>query len=166
MADMTFEVQRNCVIELTFTSTAGHAEAGYTDPYNEVDLDVVFRGPEGNEFRVPAFWAGEDVWKVRFAGDAVGEYAFTTECTNPSDAGLHDQTGTVTVVPYDGDNRWFVHGRLRVASDKRHFEHADGTPFFWVGDTWWMGLTTRCDWPGGFLEPGSNLTWMGIEPQA
>ena len=34
----------------------------------------------------------------------------------------------------------YLHGPLRVAADRRHFEHADGTPFFWLADTWWMGL--------------------------
>ena len=23
-------------------------------------------------------------------------------------------------------------------------------PFFWLGDTWWMGLTKRLLWPEGF----------------
>ena len=29
------------------------------------------------------------------------------------------------------------HGRLRVNSGNRYLEHADGTPFPWVGDTVW-----------------------------
>src|SRR4029079_13233631 len=33
------------------------------------------------------------------------------------------------------------------AEDRRHFEHADGTPFFWLADTWWMGLCHRLHWP-------------------
>jgi len=28
---------------------------------------------------------------------------------------------------------------VRVARDRRHFEHADGTPFFWLADTIWNG---------------------------
>jgi len=31
----------------------------------------------------------------------------------------------------------FRHGPLRVAADGRHLVHADGTPFFWLGDTAW-----------------------------
>lgn len=28
--------------------------------------------------------------------------------------------------------------------------HRDGTPFFWLADTWWMGLTTRLAYPEDF----------------
>src|SRR5207302_7925151 len=31
----------------------------YADPFNEVELDVVFTDLQGREQRVPAFWAGE-----------------------------------------------------------------------------------------------------------
>jgi hypothetical protein len=37
-----------------------------------------------------------------------------------------------------------------VASDRLHFEHEDGAPFFWLGDTWWMGLCKRLCWPEDF----------------
>jgi hypothetical protein len=46
-----------------------------------------------------------------------------------------------------GDHPLQKHGALRVAGDRRHFEHEDGTPFFWLGDTWWMGLCRRLRWP-------------------
>ena len=41
-------------------------------------------------------------------------------------------------------------GRSASRGDRRHFEHADGTPFFWLGDTWWMGLCERLKWPEEF----------------
>ena len=31
---------------------------------------------------------------------------------------------------------------------KHYFEHADGTPFFWLGDTWWKNLCKRMTWEG------------------
>ena len=40
------------------------------------------------------------------------------------------------------------HGFLRVSTNGRHFEHADGTPFFWLGDTWWKCLCQRMTWDG------------------
>ena len=52
--------------------------------------------------------------------------------------------------PTRGPNRLYQHGPLRVAADHRHLEHADGTPFFWLGDTWWMGLCHRLHWPDEF----------------
>lgn len=30
------------------------------------------------------------------------------------------------------------HGRLQIAGDGRFFSHADGTPFFWLGETGWL----------------------------
>jgi hypothetical protein len=39
-----------------------------------------------------------------------------------------------------------------VADDLRHFAYADGSPFFWLGDTWWMGLTKRLTWPEDFQQ--------------
>src|SRR5205085_7383415 len=44
----------------------------------------------------------------------------------------------------------YTHGALRVSADKRYLEHADGTPFLWLGDTWWMGLTKRLHYPEEF----------------
>ena len=38
-----------------------------------------------------------------------------------------------------GDTVFDRHGPIRVASNGRHFEHLDGTPFFWLADTCWNG---------------------------
>ena len=65
-------------------------------------------------------------------------------------SGLDGLSGTVAVEPYRGQNPLFLHGPLRVAPDRRHFEHLDETPFFWLGDTWWMGLCRRLHWPDEF----------------
>ncbi len=70
-----------------------------------------------------------------------------SDAKNPD---LHDLHGEVEVAPYQGSNPLLTHGVVRVARDQRHFEHADGTPFFWLGDTWWMGLCRRLRWPQDF----------------
>jgi hypothetical protein len=57
---------------------------------------------------------------------------------------------TLEVKPYGGSNPHYRHGVLRVSPDGRHFQHSDGTPFFWLGDTWWMGFCKRLSWPDGF----------------
>ena len=154
---MTYHVPQNAMLELAF-----RASRQYDDPYNDVDLDVVFTPPEGEPFRVPAFWAGDNVWKVRFTGEESGEYRFETIVSPEGDAGLHKQGGKITVRPYAGVNPLLRHGRMRVADDRRHFEHRDGTPFFWVGDTWWMGLTARLDWPQGFKELTADRAAKGF----
>ena len=30
------------------------------------------------------------------------------------------------------------HGDLQVSASGRYLQHADGTPFFWLGDTGWL----------------------------
>jgi hypothetical protein len=137
------------------------AAAAHADPYNDDELDVEFTGPSGATFRHPAFWGGGDVWKARFAGAEEGQYAFRTLCARGEDAGLSGRSGSITVLPYRGANALCARGRLRVAEDRRHLEHADGTPFFWIGDTWWMAPTKRLSWPG-FLELTADRAAKGF----
>ena len=54
------------------------------------------------------------------------------------------------IEPYIGENPLYRHGPFRVSQDKKYFQHIDGTPFFWLGDTWWMSLTKRLAWPEDF----------------
>ena len=159
-------IEKNCVAEIRLRSSVG-----YLDPYNEITLDVLFVGPNGISLRVPGFWVGDNVWAVRFAADQTGDYGFKSVCSNPEDRGLHGRVGIVTVHPYTGTNPLLRHGRLRVAEDKRHFVQADGKPFFWLGDTWWMGFTKRLDWPEGFktlaadrVKKGFNLVQIVAGP--
>ena len=137
-------VFQNLVTEWTYT-----AGRPYGDPSRDVELDVLITDPEGSERRVPAFWAGEHTWGVRFASHVVGVHRFRTVCSDPG-SDLHGREGAIEVVPYEGDNPLARHGPLRVAADRRHLEHADGTPFFWLGDTWWMALSRRLAWPDEF----------------
>jgi Protein of unknown function (DUF4038)/Domain of unknown function (DUF5060) len=139
--------EANVMVEVAFT-----ASGSYSDPFNAVTLDVDFIDPKGRESRVPAFWAGSNVWKVRYASPVVGTHTFRSDCSEVSDKGLHGITGEVQVKPYSGQNALYMHGPIRVAADHRFFEYADGTPFFWLGDTWWMGLSGRLHWPEDFQK--------------
>jgi hypothetical protein len=145
----------------------------YSDPFNQVDVDVIVTTPSGQEEHLPAFWGGGDVWRVRFAPPAPGLYQIKSICTDTNNRDLHGQTMTLRVEQYAGENTHYKHGALRIAADKRHFEHADGTPFFWLGDTWWMGLCKRMSWPDDFqtltadrLEKGFTIVQIvaGLYP--
>jgi hypothetical protein len=115
-------------------------------------LDAVFVDPTGGELRVPAFWDGGRTWKARYASPLVGAHHFHTECSQADDGGLNGLSGTVKIVPYKGENPLYSHGPLRVAASRRYLEHLDGQPFFWLGDTWWMGLCHRLHWPEEFQQ--------------
>jgi len=122
----------------------------YSDPFNQVDVDAVITLPGGSEERVPGFWAGESTWRFRYAPPAPGTYRIRSVCSDQKNRDLHNQALILNVQPYAGVNPHFKHGALKVGADARHFQHADGTPFFWLGDTWWMGLCKRLSWPDGF----------------
>ena len=149
--------QRNCVTEWHFSP--GQA---YTDPFNDVDLDVLVTDPDGEERRVPAFWSGESTWRVRYASPKLGTHRWRSECSDTSNPDLHGREGAVEVVPYSGRNPLMLHGPLRVSESGRHFEHVDGTPFFWLADTWWMGLCERLQWPGDFQTLTSDRVRKGF----
>ena len=122
----------------------------YPDPFNQIEIDAVVTTPAGIEERVPAFWAGDATWRVRYAPPAPGQYKVRSVCTDSANGDLHGQIMTLDVQPYAGSNPHYKHGVLKVTADRRHFQHADGSPFFWLGDTWWMGLSKRLSWPDGF----------------
>lgn len=154
---MPADTFQNVVLDLDFD-----AAGTYSDPYNEVELDVVFNGPNAESFIVPAFWDGGRLWKARFAASAVGDWTYETRCSNAADSGLHGRTGSISVSEYTGDNLLLRRGRLRVAPNKRSFQYADGSPFLWLGDTWWMGLTTRLDWPASFRALAADRLAKGF----
>lgn len=120
------------------------------DPFNEIEMDVMIKNEEGHTWKVPAFWAGETNWRVRFAAPEPGAYEFQTSCSDRANSGLHGQKGILEVEPYQGNNPLLKHGSLRIAQSKRTFEFSDGTSFFWLGDTWWYGLCQRWSWPKDF----------------
>jgi len=151
------KTEANVMVEVVFN--AGRA---YEDPFNQVTLDVVFSDPGGAALRVPAFWAGGNVWKARYASSVAGTHRFRSECSETRDQGLHRVAGEVEVVPYTGDNPLYRHGPLGVAPGGRYLEHRDHTPFFWLGDTWWMGLCHRLRWPAEFRTLAADRKEKGF----
>ncbi len=156
MAERRFAVQ-NVATEWAYTSGKG-----YADPFAEVLLDVIVTGPDGAEQRVPAYWAGGREWRVRYAAHTPGTYACRSVCSDADNPDLHGRESTLEVAPYEGDNLLLAHGPLQVSSDRRHLEHRDGTPFFYLADTWWMGLCRRMDWPAGFQTLAADRAAKGF----
>ncbi len=121
------------VCELEMTSAKEYADPVYT-----ADVDVVFHHKEsGKTLVVPAFWDGGTTWRVRFAPTEIGEWTFYTTCTDTDNSGLHHRGGTVTCSAYTGDLDIYKHGFIKTEPGKNYFMYADGTPFFYLGDTYW-----------------------------
>jgi hypothetical protein len=128
----TAAVERWRVVELAFTS-----DRAYTDRFNAVDLDVVFNHGSDTSFAVPAFWYGGNTWMVRFSPVLTGPWSYSTVCTDTSNTGLHGHSGQFTCTEYLGDLDIYKHGFVKTTPEKRYFTYADGTPFFYLGDTHW-----------------------------
>jgi hypothetical protein len=130
------------MFEYTFES-----RKAYADPFNDVEVDVIF-SRRGRTWRVPAFWRGGQRWTVRFAPPIAGEFSYRLEASDQENDDLNGERGIFSIDAYAGTNALLRHGTLQVSANRRYLEHVDGTPFFWLGDTWWTGLSDRLDWSG------------------
>ena len=127
----TLSIPRNQVIEWSYTSSKT-----YQNPFMEVELYASIKAPDGKTIQLPAFWAGENEWRFRFAAPETGNYIFTTTCNDAKNKGLHAQKGTILVQPYSEQNPLYLHGPLKLSADDRYLVHQDNTPFFWLADAW------------------------------
>ncbi|HVU67274.1 MAG TPA: DUF4038 domain-containing protein [Ktedonobacteraceae bacterium] len=134
--------------ELSFAATTTCA-----NPYREVEFQAEFRGPDGRLLVVPGFWDGEQNWKVRFAPPVAGSWHWRTSCSVSSETGLHGQSGSLEALPWSQaeiEANPTRRGFVRVHESGRYFVYADGTPFYWLGDTFWAGFSQRCSLESDF----------------
>jgi hypothetical protein len=122
----------------------------YDNPFYDVSLYAEIKDEDGNTINLPAFWSGDNEWRFRFSSPVAGKFSFKTICSNKEDKGLHGKRGTIQVNKYEGEHLLYKHGTIKLTEDKKHFEHLDGKPFFWLADSWWHGMTTRFKWPEDF----------------
>ena len=108
-------------------------------------VQVTFTGAsgpaQGLKFTVPGFWDGGNTWKARFAPPAPGGWSYSA---SSADAGLQGVHGTFQCTAWSDDEkaqnparRGFMQVARQGPRAGRYFEYADGTPFLWIGDTWW-----------------------------
>ena len=147
-----FTTEQWCVAEIPLTSSVN-----YADPFDDVDATATFTGPGGAVIVRPAFWDGTNTWRVRFAPTVVGQWSMTTACTDPSNRGLQGVTRTIQCNAYTGPYPIYQHGFLKVSPNGRYFVYADGTPFFYLGDTHWLYIHERF--------PTSNIPGVASEFQ-
>lgn len=136
-----------------------NARKKVANPYAEIGvnagdqplLHATFEGvsgdAKGKTMTIPGFWYEGKVWRIRFAPPEAGVWRYLTVS---SDRGMNKVSGTITVTEWTEDERnanaarrGFVRVRKNSPQSGHFFEYADGTPFLWVGDTWWNWTQKR-----------------------
>ena len=130
MSDTKAETWR--VSELHFTASRSYDDGGG----DRVRLDVQFSHRKtGRTLTVPAFWDGGDSFVVRFAPPEAGRWTWKSTC--PEDPALHGRKGTLRCREYTGPLAIYRHGFIQARKGTKYLMYADGTPFFYLGDTHW-----------------------------
>ena len=111
-----------------------------------VTFDAVFTHESGEKVSRPGFWDGGKTFRVRFAPTKPGRWSWSTTCRG--DAALNGKSGTLEAKPYAGELEIYKRGFVKPAKGAKHFTYADGTPFFYLGDTHWGLYKEEIDEPG------------------
>ncbi len=126
-------------------------------------LDVTFTNRStGTKLLMPGFWNGANKWAVRFAPTECGIWDYETATTG-EDVGISGIKGTVACNAYKGDLDIYKHGFVKAVEGKKYFVYADGTPFFYLGDTHWNMVTEEFDSAGpnaGDIETDSHFKYI------
>ncbi len=128
--------------ELSFEAGADYDRTGADD----VVFDVLFTHESGEKISRPGFWDGGKTFRVRFAPTKPGIWFWSTTCRG--DAALDGKIGSLEVKPYAGYLEIYRRGFVKAAKGAKHFTYADGTPFFYLGDTHWGLYKEEIDEPG------------------
>ncbi|MBM7047419.1 DUF5060 domain-containing protein [Rhizobium lusitanum] len=147
-------VEKWGVFEAAFNGPSGG------NPYLDVAFDAVF-SQHSREIRVPGFYDGDGVYRVRFMPDNEGEWSFRTRSKTTE---LDGKTGSfVATKPSEGN-----HGPVRVRN-KFHFAYADGKPFLSFGTTCYAWTHQPLDMQAQTLETLKkahfNKIRMGVFPK-
>jgi hypothetical protein len=129
-----------------FEASAESAQAS-ADPFWEREVSCAFTAPSGARHTVDAFWDGGQVWRARYAPGEVGVWQWAFRSAD-GDERLRTHSGAFRCTPYEGENPLYAHGPIEVSAEGHRFQHADGEPFFWLGDTAWNGVlrASEGDW--------------------
>ena len=128
--------------ELTFT-----AANSYKNAYTDVTIWVDLTGP-GFSKRIYGFWDGGQIFHLRLVATQPGTWTWKSG-SNPADKGLAGKSGSFKVIEWtdaEKNENPLRHGFIRATSNQHALEHADGTPFFIIGDTWYSVGANRFLW--------------------
>lgn len=143
-ASARLETETWIAVDLPFTSNKSYRDGEQL----YARFDAVFTNPAtGTSLTIPGFWDGGQTFVVRFAPTEAGEWDYVTAA--PDDPDLDGKIGKVIAKPYSGDLEIYRRGFVTTNGSK-HFVYADGTPFFYLGDTHWSIYREEFDSPGPY----------------
>ena len=128
--------------ELTF-----QAKNTYKNPYTDVTVWVDLSGPGFNK-RVYGFWDGGNTFHLRVVATKPGAWKWKSGSSS-NDPGLTGKTGSFTAVNWTEKEKVenpLRRGFLRPSANQHALNHADGTPYFTIGDTWYPLGANRFKW--------------------
>jgi hypothetical protein len=141
------QIHRWEVFELHLTSKQKYQNPYAAIPANAKEglVQVVFSGTSGEangkKLVLFGFWDGGQAWKVRFAPPFTGTWTYQSFSKDP---GLSKVAGKLEVREWSQDSlqqnptrRGLIQVNKSGAQAGHYFQYADGTPFLWIGDTWW-----------------------------
>lgn len=163
----------------------------WSNPYdpNDVTVDAVFQGPDGQTLKLPAFWYvpyrryekadgsidvqpvpdAEASWRVRFAPTSSGRWSGTVHVRDRSGKASSRTLEFEVAAPRPG-RHGFVQ-RARGAGGNRYFAYHDGTPYFLIGmNTGWardnQGLRDFDAWFSALSRSEANFArvWTAWRP--
>lgn len=109
------------------------ATGEYSNPYRDLEAEAILKSPDDSQRRLPLFWDGGKIWKLRVSPDRLGEWSFAVRSR---DQGLNEQTGRFTCVA--STNR----GSLEpMRGFPHHFQYQNGEAMWFMGDTAWALFT-------------------------
>lgn len=123
----------------------------YKNPFMDVEINAAFTHEDGTVITLPGFWNGENEWKVRFSPNKLGKWSYIVTCTDKDNTSLCD-SGTIEAAACEPTTDLERHGYVTIVPGQRYMSYADGTPFFYLGDTHWQmpdyERLHECNYPG------------------
>jgi hypothetical protein len=114
-------------------------------PWWEFPVTIAFtHQTTGQRLVLEPYWDGGREWVVRFVAPRPGVWTWESMS---EDVGLNGRAGRFEVRPptdEESERNPNYHGHVKISSNGRYFEYADGTPMLLLADTLWSGNTARC----------------------
>ena len=130
--------------------------APYTGNPFDVELAGNFTGPDGSVLKVPGFYDGNGVWKIRFSPTVTGKWSMHTTSNLPALDGKNESAIECTPNTHSQ-----IHGGLRVDPEHpHHFVYEDGVRYFLLGyEADWL-------WGADMLDPQRKVMHRLIDQMA